>query len=312
MQNDGSVILAGSFSSNNTLADTWALVRYTNTGNLDFSFGLDGKVTTNMGSPIEEIHSLLLPTDGQLVAVGLDGSSFALARYLVPSPTPIDSSANAIYVDQLFLQLLGRQADPLGRTYFTALLDKGNSNHFLTPAQQQQVARSQVVQLIENSVEFRSQEVQSLYQSILGRAADSQGLNAWVNFLGNGGTEAQVEAEVMGSEEFVNNHGGTAAGFVQGVYDDLLGRDPDPAGGAAWVNLLNAGATTESVVTGVLRSAESATFVTGDLFANFLGRQPEPSAQAFFVNALMTGVPNEYLILFVVSSQEFYNDAQSL
>ena len=312
LQNYGSVILAGSFSSNNTLADTWALVRYTNAGALDFSFGLDGKVITNMGSDIEEIHSLLLPTDGQLVAVGLNDSSFALARYLVPPPTPIDTSANALYVDQLFLQLLGRQADASARSYFTSLLDQGNSNRFLTPAQQQQVARNQVVQLIENSVEFRSEEVQNLYQSILGRPADMQGLNAWIAFLGNGGTEAQVEAEIMGSIEFVNNHGGTAEGFVQGVYDDLLGRDPDPAGGAAWVSLLNAGASTESVVTGVLRSAESASLITGDLFASFLSRQPDTGAQSFFVNSLMNGVPNEYLILFIVSSQEFYNDAQSL
>ena len=242
LQNDGSVILAGSISNDNTLADTWALVRYTNTGAVDFSFGLNGKVITNMGSDIEEIHALVLPTDGQLVAIGLNDSSFALARYLVPPPQPIDVSANALYVDQLFLQLLGRPADDGARNYFTGLLDQGNNNRFLSPAQQQQVARNTVVQLIENSVEFRSEEVQNLYQSILGRAADTQGLNSWVAFLGNGGTEAQVEAEIMGSIEFVNNHGGTPEGFVQGVYDDILGRDPDPAGGASWVNLLNEGA----------------------------------------------------------------------
>ncbi len=312
IQSDGSVVLAGSISNDNTLADEWALTRYTATGSLDFSFGLNGKVLTNMGSDIEEIHSLLLPSQGQLLAVGLNDSGFALARYLVPPPVQVNTSPNALYVDQLFLQLLGRPADTAGLTYFTNLLNEGNSNRFLTPAQQQQVARMQVVQLIQSSVEYRTEEVQNLYQSILDRPADTGGLNAWVAFLGNGGTEEQVEENLMGSAEFVALNGGTAATFVTAVYNELLGRNPDPAGGAAWVNLLNAGASTESVVTGVLLSAESATLTTDEFFANFLGRQPDTVGQSFYVNALMSGVSNEYLILLIVSSQEFYNDAQAM
>ncbi|HEV8059865.1 MAG TPA: DUF4214 domain-containing protein, partial [Gemmataceae bacterium] len=207
---------------------------------------------------------------------------------------------------------LGRPADTAGFTYFTNLLNEGNSNRFLTPAQQQQVARMQVVQLIQSSEEYRTEEVQNLYQSILDRPADTAGLNAWVAFLGNGGTEQQVEEDIMGSAEFVTLNGGTAATFVTAVYNELLGRNPDPAGGAAWVNLLNAGASTESVVTGVLLSAESATLTTDEFFADFLGRQPDTVGQSNFVNALMSGVSNEYIILFIVSSQEFYNDAQAM
>jgi hypothetical protein len=175
---------------------------------------------------------VLIPANGLVLAVGLTDSSFGLARYQAQLPHPIDTSANALYVDQLFLQLLGRPADDAARNYFTALLDIGNSNRFLTPEQQQQVARMQVVQLIQSSVEYRSNEVESLYESILNRAADTTGLNAWVAFLGAGGTEQQVESEIMGSQEFVAAHGGTPAGFVIGVYNDILGRAPDPSGGA--------------------------------------------------------------------------------
>jgi hypothetical protein len=110
----------------------------------------------------------------------------------------------------------------------------------------------------------------------------------------------------------VNANGGTASGFVQGVFSKTLGRAPDPLGGAAFVNLLNAGASTQSVVTAVLLSAESATLTTGDLFANFLNRQPDTAGQAFFVNALMNGVPNQFLLQFIVASQEFFNNAQAV
>jgi uncharacterized delta-60 repeat protein len=310
LQSDGSLILGGSVSSNNTLADDWALTRYTAAGSPDFSFGLNGKVITDLGSDIEEIHSLLLPADGQLLAVGLTGSGFGLARYQAQAPHPIDTSANALYVDQLFLQLLGRQADDAGRGYFTSLLDAGNGNRFLTPAQQQLVARRQVVQIIQGTLEYRTDVVQSLYQGILGRAADAGGLNAWVAFLGIGGTQFQVESELMGSVEFVNANGGTASSFVNAVYGKVLGRSLDSSG-SFWVDQLNAGASTQGVVMGILRSAESATLTTGDLFAAFLNRQPDSVGLAAYVNAIMGGVPTEYLTLFIVSSQEFYNNAQA-
>lgn len=310
LQSDGSLILGGSISNRNTLADDWALTRYTAAGNPDFSFGLNGKVITDMGSDLEEIHSMLLPADGLALAVGLTGTGFGLARYQAQAPHPIDTSANALYVDQLFLQLLGRQADDAGRAYFTSLLDQGNGNRFLTPAQQQMVARRQVIQSIQLSVEYRTDVVQNLYQGILNRPADASGLAAWVAFLGMGGTQFQVETELMASAEFVNMNGGTASSFVDAVYNKILGRSPDPTGGNVWVSQLNNGASTESVVMGVLLSAESATLITGDLYAAFLNRQADSGGQQFYVNAIMGSVPNEYLTLFIVSSQEFYNNAQ--
>jgi hypothetical protein len=76
--------------------------------------------------------------------------------------------------------------------------------------------------------------------------------------------------------------------------------------------MLNAGASTQSVVLAVLRSAEAATLNAQDLFAAFLGRQPDTNGLAGFVNATMSGISNEFLVLFVVASPEFYNDAQAI
>ena len=311
LQNDGSVIVGGSINSDQTLIDQWALSRFTSTGTLDLSFGQEGRVITNMGSEIEQISTLLIPADGKVLAVGLNDSGIALAQYLVPPPQPIDVSANAQYVDQLYLALLGRQSDPAGRAYFTNILDVGNHNRFLTPAQQLQVARMQVVQLFELSVEFRTNEVNNLYQSILGRAADAQGLNQWVTVLGLGATITQVEAELFGSEEFIAENGGTPDSFIQAVYAKILGRTPDAAGEAAWVSLLNAGESTESVVTSILRSSEAETLVVSDLYNNLLSRAPDAAGLASYVDSLVGGISNEYVIQLFAASPEFYNNAQS-
>jgi uncharacterized delta-60 repeat protein len=55
------------------------------TGQLDPTFGIEGKVTTDLGSGIEEIHALVVQPDGKIVAAGSSwpglGPHFTLARY---------------------------------------------------------------------------------------------------------------------------------------------------------------------------------------------------------------------------------------
>lgn len=81
-QKGGLITLAGkAFMS---LGYDFALVRYTNSGRLDTSFGGgDGIVTTSFDTT-DEAHALLAQSDGKLVAGGLTRSGaadFALARY---------------------------------------------------------------------------------------------------------------------------------------------------------------------------------------------------------------------------------------
>jgi uncharacterized delta-60 repeat protein len=67
---------------------TFALVRYTPDGNLDPSFGGDGKVKTNFTPSIDGANDVAIQADGRIVAAGLAGAvplahtgSFALTRY---------------------------------------------------------------------------------------------------------------------------------------------------------------------------------------------------------------------------------------
>jgi uncharacterized delta-60 repeat protein len=79
LQPDGKFVAAG-FSGSD-----FALASYNPDGSLDTTFGSGGKVTTNLGSTIDQAWALVLQADGKLVAAGTtgDGStdSFGLARY---------------------------------------------------------------------------------------------------------------------------------------------------------------------------------------------------------------------------------------
>jgi uncharacterized delta-60 repeat protein len=85
LQADGKIVVAGS-SFNGGSSTDFALVRYSSDGNLDVTFGTNGKVTTDFAGDSDEARALVVQSDGKIVAVGsmfssTDRSDFALARY---------------------------------------------------------------------------------------------------------------------------------------------------------------------------------------------------------------------------------------
>jgi uncharacterized delta-60 repeat protein len=68
IQTDGKIIVVG-YSFNNADTD-FALVRYNSNGSLDSTFDADGKVTTNVGSAIDDAKSVILQNDSKIIVVG--------------------------------------------------------------------------------------------------------------------------------------------------------------------------------------------------------------------------------------------------
>jgi uncharacterized delta-60 repeat protein len=97
LQPDGKVVGAG-FTDPSPGERQFALARYRSDGTLDTTFGVDGRVTTDIGDGDTDIAwAILLQPDGKIVAAGQantisdDGGDFALVRYesgLVPGVGP--------------------------------------------------------------------------------------------------------------------------------------------------------------------------------------------------------------------------------
>lgn len=82
VQSDGKIVVAGS-GSNGTDLD-FALVRYDSAGALDSSFGTAGKVLTHFGTGDDSAYTVVIQSDGAIVAAGSAASGtqdIALARY---------------------------------------------------------------------------------------------------------------------------------------------------------------------------------------------------------------------------------------
>lgn len=87
--------------------------------------------------------------------------------------------------------------------------------------------------------------VYRMYQTALGRAPDPQGLDNWAALLASGAASpVTVAAGFYNSSEFQQRYGAlTNAQFVQQLYRNVLGREPDSQGFAFHVQNLDSGKT---------------------------------------------------------------------
>src|SRR5262249_45501334 len=85
--------------------------------------------------------------------------------------------------------------------------------------------------------------VQKAYVAYYGRPADPGGLGYWAARLDPaGGSLSSIIAAFGTSDEFVRRYGGLGdVELVTKIYQQTLGRDPDPAGLAYYVGELRAG-----------------------------------------------------------------------
>ena len=189
-------------------------------------------------------------------------------------------STNQAFVIAAYNDLLQRAPDAGGLAAWTNLLNSGAANTM------------QVAEAIVNSQEFRIDAVQNAYQTFLHRAADPGGLNAFVNFLAAGGTIKMVDSIMLGSQEYFQvRAGGTNAGFLQALYQDVLGRAPDPVGLQAFTAALNAGVSRQQVALLVLSSPEGTNVQAQTSFNAFLKLNPDATAASTFVAALTIADP---------------------
>jgi hypothetical protein len=233
-------------------------------------------------------------SDGRIYAIG--GSTAAGPVATVEAFTVVPpNSGNTAFVAQVYLDLLHRPADAAGAAGYINLLNQGA------------LSRTQVALIIEASVEYRTEQINLIYESLLHRAVDSGGLNALLGFLAAGGTYQQIQEIVASSNEFFADAGGTNDGFLSALYQDALGRSPDAAGKAGWNQLLSQGGTRAQVAVGFFASLEYDIDLVNSWYLTFLHRPADPGGLAGFVSALLHGVREEGLVATFVGSEEYFS-----
>lgn len=251
---------------------------------------------------ISMIHSGAA-TFTQMVEYIISSPEF-LARYGQPD--------NGQFVTLLYNNVLGRDPDPAGYNAWLNALNTGFSRVSLVSAftdSPESVERTLIPSqsYAINSMHYDIEgAIFRLYQATLGRTPDPAGFTGWVNYIQTDqATYSSVILGFIGSAEFTNSYGGlNNTQFVTLLYNNVLGRQPDPDGLQGWVNYLNSGATRADVVTGFAESAENVSNTRAS-FINFMR-----STDLGWQDTLYSGTGNDTLFggrgtdTFVVNAAE--------
>jgi uncharacterized delta-60 repeat protein len=285
---NGRIVLAG-YASNGSV-NNLAFARLLSNGSTDFTFGTGGKFVTNASSTggNNQAYGMAVDAVGRVVAAGYAAnatdSDFATVRLTPDLPAET-------YVASAYTLLLNRGPDP-GAQVWVNMLTSG-------------IAPSTVVADIEQSLEYRTDEVKSLYQHYLNRGLD-QGAQGWIDLLAGGATIEAVTAGILNSPEYFAKHGGSNSGFIQGLYQDVLGRAGSADEVQGWINALSSGLTRAQVAMGFLTSTEYRTDLVDADYTKFLLRSAEPAAQAAWVQALASGMSDQAVLAGIFGSAEGY------
>ena len=167
-----------------------------------------------------------------------------------------------VVIDQasrLYQSSLGRSADNAGLLYWTRVRLNGLSAQALA---ENLLASSE--RMANSGSQTNAQFVEQLYQDVLGRSSDSDGLAYWVGQLNGSLRRSALVLLFSDSAENVDRTDTRTPltdhqSQVCRLYETIFHRTPDDGGYAYWVGLLDGGMTNQQVVDQMLRTPEGDT-----------------------------------------------------
>jgi len=162
------------------------------------------------------------------------------------------------FIDQLYNNILAREADAEGKAYWLDAIDSRS------------LSAAQATQAFLNSGEFVTTitPLASLYYTTFNRAPDAAGLAFWAADLQAGSTFISISESFMASAEYQALYGGLVdnSDFIDQVYSNSFARAADAEGHAYWLAELDQGLSRAELLGHFARSPELAT-LRGDELA---------------------------------------------
>jgi subtilisin-like proprotein convertase family protein len=212
---------------------------------------------------------------------------------VLPGCSPTDSK-NARYVCRVYLDLLGRAAEPGGKAFWLRKVDRGES-------------RVEIIRKFQTAPEYRRRVVDAVYKTFLQRVPDKGGQTYWAEQVRKGANPDQIRAQVIGSNEYYNKSGASPAGFAAALYQQVTRKPATPTQISYVSALLAAGRTRQSVAAAVLATREGDTATVQAIYEAYLRRTPPAREVTYWVNRLQAGVTELKIVESTISSNEYYN-----
>lgn len=167
------------------------------------------------------------------------------------------SPSDSDFVRLLYANVLHRAPDPEGEDYWLGQLADGMSR------EQALIGFSESTEnklaLMAFTMEGDLGKLYRLYQAAFDRMPDVPGLDAWSRGMADGLSLIEIASRFVASPEFAALYGEqpSDARFVELLYANVLGREPDAAGYQGWTDALSSGISRAQVLTGFSESLEN-------------------------------------------------------
>jgi len=116
----------------------------------------------------------------------------------------------------------------------------------------------------------------------------------------------------VASAEYIGSHGGLGAGWIRGLYQDLLGRQPSQAEVDGWVGNLDQGMSALAAARGFAFSVEHEGQCVAADYQLALGRAADPTEIGAWLGQLAAGASREDVLAAILASAEcFHNNGDA-
>ena len=207
-----------------------------------------------------------------------------------------------LFAMQQYRDFLGREGDVNGIVFHTQNINSGAS------------PRVSVIENFLASPEFQNglPQCTRLYFSFFNRIPDYGGLQFQVGQFRSGVPLDVISQNFSNSPEFTNRYGAlTNEQYVDLVYQNVLGRAPDPGGRQFYLERLADGRLTRGqMMIGFSESPEFQQIVLNEVYVTavyvgMLRRAPDPGGMDFYVNQIEGGAPRNSIINGFMGSPEY-------
>lgn len=247
----------------------------------------------------------VLDADGQLWP-------FGGARYIFPVSTDF-STPDAVDADHVGVLYQQRFLDGDDARFVASIhrLFQGRQPSVETidldvTGLEQGADRIDFTTVMARSEHWSGASLDRMYRDVLGREPDVEGRAYWLGQIADGLNLQDLGTYFYGSNEYATGAGSSDA-YVTGLYNALLGRQPDSDGLAYWTDLLDSGsASPPDVANGFYASVESRRDRAASLYQQVLGTPPTEEARDFWADKLLS-VGDAGVAAELAASSEYYD-----
>lgn len=196
------------------------------------------------------------------------------------------------YVCRVYLDMLGREAEPAGKAYWVDRINGGRP-------------RYEILNSFSKTSEYRVRAVRRIYTQLLGHDADTAGRNYWADQLKTKNPDV-LRASLIGSPELLTRAGGID-GWAPAMYQLVLRRPATTQEAAsAKAQVTTGGKSRTQVALALLATPGADTVTVQSVYEGYLRRTPPPSEASFWVGRLQGGAFETRMVVEIVAGNEYY------